>query len=51
MWATDILTVRQSDNKIVHHQQRVHNVPVGPWPLRACLGLSSSLFFMHVLGW
>jgi hypothetical protein len=50
-WATDILTVRQADNKIVHHQQRVHNIPVGPWPLRCYLGVSSSLFMMHILGW
>lgn len=50
-WATDILEVRESDNKIVHHQQRVHNVPVVPWPLRCCLGVSSSLFMMHALGW
>lgn len=50
-WATDILTVRQADNRIVHHQQRVHNIPVGPWPLRCYLGVTTSLFMMHVLGW
>lgn len=50
-WATDTLTVRESDHVVVHHQQRVHNIPTLPWPLRAYAGFTSSLFMMHVLGW
>jgi hypothetical protein len=50
-WATDVLTVRSSDHKVLHHLQRVHNIPTMPWLLRSCLGVSSSMVMMHVLGW
>ncbi|WIA38690.1 hypothetical protein OEZ86_001994 [Tetradesmus obliquus] len=50
-WATDVLTVRASDHVVLHHLQRVHNIPTMPWLLRSCLGVSSSLVMMHVLGW
>eukprot|EP00879_Flechtneria_rotunda_P010428 GHRR01010904.1.p1 GENE.GHRR01010904.1~~GHRR01010904.1.p1 ORF type:complete len:487 (+),score=180.10 GHRR01010904.1:830-2290(+) len=50
-WATDTLTVREADHKILHHQQRVHNIPTIWWPARWSLGLSLGLFAMHVLGW
>lgn len=50
-WATDVLTVRASDHTVLHHLQRVHNIPTMPWLLRSCLGVSSSLVMMHVLGW
>jgi hypothetical protein len=50
-WATDVLTVRASDNKVLHHTQHVHNIPTMPWLLRSCLGVGSSMVMMHVLGW
>jgi hypothetical protein len=50
-WATDELTVRAADHKVLHHLQRVHNIPTMPWLLRSCLGVSSSLVMMHMLGW
>jgi len=50
-WATDELTVRSEDNRIMAYKQRVHNIPTAPSAVRWVLGLASSWMLMYTLGW
>ncbi|KAF8059174.1 mx [Scenedesmus sp. PABB004] len=50
VWATDLLTIRAADHRVLHHRQRLHNLPVAPWLMRAAFGVGSSLVMQHGLG-
>lgn len=51
LWVTDLLTVRQSDNRILTYKQRVHNLPTLYWPVRYVLGMAISWGMMYLLHW